>query len=104
MYELCAGHDRFLADLRSLTNDVVLERTGAPGLYCHPYDLAGLVVAEELGVIVSAPDGARLNAPLDTDSNVSWIGYANESIRRAVEPHLQHLIQEYGLTNAGSRG
>jgi hypothetical protein len=98
MYELCAGHDRFLADLRSLTTHIVAERQGAPGLCCHPYDLAGLVVAEELGVIVTDPNGDRLTAPLDTDSDVSWIGYANTSIRQAVEPHLRALLQEYGLT------
>lgn len=99
MYELCAGHDRFIADLRSLTKLIAAERNGAPGLCCHPYDLAGLVVAEELGVVVTGVDGGPLDAPLDTDSDVSWIGYANPAIRKAVEPHLHRLIEEYGLND-----
>jgi fructose-1,6-bisphosphatase/inositol monophosphatase family enzyme len=97
MYELCAGRDRFLADLRPLTKKVSLSRGRTPGLCCHPYDLAGLVIAEEAGVIVTGADGEPLDAPLDTQTDVAWIGYANQSIRRAVEAHLLRLIDEFGL-------
>ncbi|HUF10271.1 MAG TPA: hypothetical protein VMO47_13200 [Rhodothermales bacterium] len=102
MYELCAGHDRLIADLRSLTKEITANRGRAPGLCCHPYDLAGLVVAVEVGVIVTGPNGGPLDAPLDTDTDVSWIGYANEAIRTAVEPHLLQLLQEYGLKDVQS--
>lgn len=104
LYELCAGRDRFLADLRSLTKPVVAARGRAAVLCCHPYDLAGLVVARELGVIVTGWNGQPLTAPLDTSSDVSWIGYANESIRRVVEPHLLNLISEHGLDRGGEAG
>lgn len=100
MYELCAGHDRFLADLRSLTKAIAAERNGAPGLCCHPYDLAGLVAAEEMGVVITGPDGQPLDAPLDTETDVSWVGYANTSIQEVLQPHLLRLIEEYDLTGA----
>jgi fructose-1,6-bisphosphatase/inositol monophosphatase family enzyme len=89
LYELMAGHDRFIADLRPL---VPLRR----GLCCHPYDLAAALIASELGIIITDPFGNSLNAPLDTTSEVAWIGYANEHIRRQIEPLLQTCLKDRG--------
>lgn len=81
LYELMAGHDRFVADLRPLV--------AAPRLICsHPYDLATLLIAERAGVIVTDLSGAPLDAPLAVDADVGWIGYANQAIRDLVEPVL----------------
>jgi fructose-1,6-bisphosphatase/inositol monophosphatase family enzyme len=87
LYELVAGHDRFIADLRPLLGR---------GLCCHPYDLCTALIAEEHGVIITDASGHPLNAPLDVSSNVAWAGYANESIRRQVEPPLQRALQRRG--------
>ncbi len=87
LYELMAGHDRFVADLRPLI---------AKGLCCHPYDLCTALIAQEQGVIVTDAAGRPLNAPLDVLSDVAWVGYANAEIRRQVEPPLQRALQRRG--------
>lgn len=94
LYELMAGHDRFVADLRPL-----FERTrhGGAALCCHPYDLSTELIARELGVVVTDEHGRPLDAPLDVTSDVSWIGYANPSIRDLIEPHLRRSLGRRGL-------
>jgi fructose-1,6-bisphosphatase/inositol monophosphatase family enzyme len=92
LVELVVGHDRFIADLRPL----VFRKLGLDGsLSSHPYDLAGVLVAEEAGVIVEDPlTGEPLASPLDTTTPVAWAGYANAEIAAHVRPQLQALIQE----------
>jgi fructose-1,6-bisphosphatase/inositol monophosphatase family enzyme len=94
LYELMAGHDRFVADIRPL---VERERSGGAALCCHPYDLCTELIARELGVRVTDERGAELDAPLDTTADVSWVGYANETIRRLVEPQFQAALSRRGL-------
>lgn len=85
LYELMAGHDRFVADLRPL-----FERSGANlGLCCHPYDLCTELIARELGVIVTDEHGEPLTAKLAVEPDVAWVGYANQDIREQIERHLQ---------------
>ena len=91
LYELMVGHDRFLADLRPVLHD---SADGVIRLCCHPYDLCTELIAREAGVYVSDEHGAPLHAPLDTSSNVAWVGYANETLRRSIEPVLQRLLSE----------
>ena len=97
LYELMAGHDRFVADLRPLLEGVLARRGLALGICCHPYDLATELIAREAGVIVTDPQGLPLDAPLDVESDVAWVGYANEAIRAQVEPLLQAALRRRGL-------
>ncbi len=97
LYELMAGHDRFVADLRPLMRKWLAQRGMALGLCCHPYDICTSMLAEKLGVIVTAPDGAPLDASLDVDTEVAWVGYANSAIRAEVEPLLQAALRRRGL-------
>lgn len=97
LYELMTGHDRMVADLRPLTAGLLRRRGKAMGLCCHPYDLCTVLIAEEAGVIVTDERGEPLDAPLDLDSDVAWIGYANAAIRGRVEPALQRAMQDHGL-------
>jgi Inositol monophosphatase family len=91
-YELIVGHDRFIADLRP----VFYQQAGKPpGLCCHPYDCAALLVAQEAGVIITDAHGQTLDTPLDTTSPVSWIGYANATIRARVEPVIQKFLTRH---------
>src|SRR5690606_15326056 len=60
LYELMAGHDRFIADVRPLMEGVRAARGLPPGLSCHPYDLCTLLIAQSLGVVVTSPDGTEL--------------------------------------------
>ena len=94
LYELCAGHDRFVADLRPLVEQ---RRPGGAALCCHPYDLCTELIAREIGVCVTDERGGPLRAPLDVTSNVAWIGYANDAIRAEVEPHLRRALARRGL-------
>ncbi len=97
LYELMAGHDRFVADLRPLTEVLLAANGMALGLCCHPYDICTALIAEELGVIVTAPDGGTLDAPLDVAHDVGWVGYANAAIRSTVEPALLRSLTRRGL-------
>ncbi len=89
LYELMAGHDRFIADLRPLVNSA--------GLCCHPYDLCASLIAREAGVILTNPAGKPLDAPLDVTTDVAWVGYANDGLRRSIEPVLQAALRRRGL-------
>jgi fructose-1,6-bisphosphatase/inositol monophosphatase family enzyme len=97
LYELLAGHDRFVADLRPLLERSLAARGLHLGICCHPYDLATELIAREAGVIVTDAAGERLRAPLDVDSDVAWVGYANPAIRAQVEPLLQAALRRRHL-------
>ena len=91
-YELFSGRDRFNADLRPLAHAKLHQRL--PLLCAHPYDCCTALIATEAGAIVTDPDGAPLRAPLDVETPVPWIGYANADIRAQVEPVLRRLLDE----------
>jgi fructose-1,6-bisphosphatase/inositol monophosphatase family enzyme len=115
LYELVIGHDRFIADLRSIARSTRHHAPGtqhearstapstqhpAPGtsqsLCCHPYDLCAELIARECGVIVTDECGAPLSAPLNVEADVSWVGYANAGLRDAVQPVLQAALRARG--------
>lgn len=97
LYELMAGHDRFVADVRPLMQPVYAERGLPRGICAHPYDVCTALIAEELGVVVTGDDGFPLDAPFDVESDVSWIGYANERLRALIEPALHGALRRRGL-------
>ena len=97
LYELMAGHDRFVADLRACMEPVTKERGLPRALCCHPYDLCTELIAREAGVIITGVDGGLLKAPLAVEPDVSWAGYANERIRKGIEPLLHAAMRKYGL-------
>jgi fructose-1,6-bisphosphatase/inositol monophosphatase family enzyme len=97
LYELMVGHDRFVGDLRPLLRKVLAARGEPLGLCCHPYDICTALIAGESGVIVTDPCGGPLDALLDVAADVAWLGYANEKIRKQVEPALMAALQAHGL-------
>ncbi len=97
LYELMAGHDRFIADVRPLLASVFAEREMPQPLCCHPYDLCTILVAEELGVIITDENGWPLDARLDLESDVSWVGYANEQLRARIQPILRAALAKRNL-------
>jgi hypothetical protein len=101
LYELLMGHDRWVADLRPLVEPVLGRHGQRLGLCCHPYDLCTELIAREGGVIVTDEHNGLLMAPLDVQTDVSWIGYANQAIRDQVAPVLRAELQERGLLMAG---
>jgi fructose-1,6-bisphosphatase/inositol monophosphatase family enzyme len=91
LYELIAGHDRMIADLRPLA----FKRLGLKNeLVCHPYDICSSLLLQAAGGIVESPLGKGLDIPLDTISPVSWVGYANPRLARLVRPILKRLCHE----------
>ena len=96
LYELMMGHDRFVADLRSLTESIMKRRGLALGICCHPYDICTELIAREAGVIVTDERGGRLSAPLHVDPDLSWAGYANDGIRQEIEPLLHAALRARG--------
>jgi hypothetical protein len=97
LYELIAGHDRFVADLRPLLDSHLAARGEALGICCHPYDMATIMIAEKAGVLLSDERGGVLDAPLDIHADVGWAGYANAEIRAQVEPALLGALRERGI-------
>ena len=97
LYELMMGHDRFVADVRSLTESLLKRRGLALGICCHPYDICTELIAREAGVIVTDERGGRLHTPLQVDPDLSWAGYGNDWIRRQIEPLLHAALKERGL-------
>jgi len=63
------------------------------GLCCHPYDCAGLLIAEEAGVVITDEHGRPLDGPLDVTTGLSWVGYANASLRGRIEPLLMRFLR-----------
>lgn len=96
-YELIAGHDRFIADLRPLMEPLLARRGLALGICCHPYDVASALIAEEAGVFLTDGFGAPLDAPLSVRGDVAWAGYANAAIKAQIEPLLLQALARRGL-------
>jgi fructose-1,6-bisphosphatase/inositol monophosphatase family enzyme len=92
IYELLAGRDRMVGDLRPLA----LEKLGlVNGLVCHPYDICTALLLEEAGGVVIGPDGGGLKARLNTTAPVSWIGFANRDLADLAMPVIQNLIPRF---------
>ncbi len=104
LYELMAGHDRFVADVRALLGPVMARRGLPLGLCCHPYDLCTELIARELGVIVTDASSGPLRTPLAVEPDVAWAGYANEQIRAQIEPLLQAALGKRGLLGQAGQG
>ncbi|USN97863.1 MAG: hypothetical protein H6810_06595 [Phycisphaeraceae bacterium] len=99
LVELMCGRDRFCCDLRPLFFEIIRRqgRDVAEGLACHPYDMAGLLAAQRAGVIVTDGFGHPLDAPFSVTHGVHWCGYANGSLRDAIEPIIRGWLREKGL-------
>jgi fructose-1,6-bisphosphatase/inositol monophosphatase family enzyme len=99
-YELIAGHDRFIADLRPLMEPLLNRRGLSLGICCHPYDVCTELIAREMGVIITDARGRALESPLNVEADVAWVGYANHSIREEIEPLLSQALARRGLLDA----
>lgn len=89
-YELITGHDRFIADLRPEFYRILGQ---GEGLCCHPYDCATWLIAEEAGAILTDERGNPLDGPLDTTTGLNWVGYANATLRRKIEPLIKQFFE-----------
>lgn len=92
LYELIAGHDRMIVDIRPLA----YQKHGfSQSLSCHPYDLCTALVARAAGVVVRLPSTPQLDVPLDTTTPVNWIAYANHTLADTIHPVLETLLEKH---------
>jgi fructose-1,6-bisphosphatase/inositol monophosphatase family enzyme len=88
---LALGRYRMIADLRAH----LAARRGAPTVTGKPYDVSGaLLVAAETGCVVTAPDGAALDFPLDATTPIGFVGWHNPATRARLERHLAAALAE----------
>jgi fructose-1,6-bisphosphatase/inositol monophosphatase family enzyme len=82
---LALGTYRMIADLRAS----VAARHGRTTLTGKPYDISGAVLcAQEAGCVVTAVDGSPLDFPLDAETPVGFVGWANAATSERLAPHL----------------
>lgn len=92
--ELALGRDRFVLDARPLVHRAI----GFEGTLCsRPYDLCTALIAQQAGCVVTAPDGSLLDAPLDTTTNLGFVGYANAALAETIQPLLNDCLRDHGL-------
>jgi fructose-1,6-bisphosphatase/inositol monophosphatase family enzyme len=99
MVELMVGHDRFCCDLRPLFYRILEKRSSIVirGLECHPYDVAGALVAKQAGVVITDGFGRPLQPPLDVHTGVHWCGFGNEVLAKLIQPTITEWLADYGL-------
>ena len=91
-HEMITGRDRMVGDLRPLVFQTLdLESS----LVCHPYDACAWLLLKNAGVVFEHPLGGFPDAPLDTESGVAWIAYANETLAAKARPVLQKILREF---------
>ena len=96
MYELLVGHYRFYGDMRP---EALRFLDAEDSLSCHPYDVGAGLLLEEAGCVYRSPWGTEVDAPMDTTTPVSWVGYANEALADAISPVLALLMKDYFNTD-----
>lgn len=91
-HELLTGRDRMVGDLRPL---VLRTLDMESSLVCHPYDACAWLLLKKAGVVFEHPLGGFPDAPLDTESGIAWIAYANETLAAKARPVLQKILREF---------
>lgn len=99
MVELMMGRDRFTCDLRPLFYRILSSRGSEVirGLECHPYDVAGALVAQNAGAVITDGFGRPLAPELNVHSGVHWCGFANETLARQIQPVILRWLHEQGI-------
>jgi fructose-1,6-bisphosphatase/inositol monophosphatase family enzyme len=97
LYEMLMGHDRFVADVRGLLYRHLRGHGKEGGHVCHPYDVCAHLIGTEAGLIITDGYGNPLQAPMDLNSEINWVGYANREIEREVKPLFVSLLKKHDL-------
>jgi len=88
LFLVATGRYRMLADLRGW-----LARTrGIESFTSKPYDLSTLLIWREAGIPVLDDELQPLDAPLDTETKLSVIAFANEELRHKLQPLLRAVM------------
>ena len=97
LYELICGHDCFVGDFRSVMYEKFSREGKRIGQVSHPYDMAGLLIGREAGLIITDAYGSEFDAPLEMLCGIDWFGYANEAIQNQIEKPLLSILESRGL-------
>jgi hypothetical protein len=97
LYEVLMGHDRWVADIRPLMEPLLARRGTALGLCAHPYDLSAELIARQAGVIVINEKGEPLDCPLDVETDVTWLAFANPALHKLLWPVLKDILGERSI-------
>lgn len=90
-YELMAGRDRMVLDLRPLA----FHKTGFDKcLAAHPYDICTSLLLKESGCPITGMHAQPLDYPLDTTTSCGFLAYANPTLQKTLQPLIQVLIAE----------
>ena len=65
------------------------------GLCCHPYDCATALIAEEAGVIITDGPAETSTARSTSPPACRGLGYANDALRRQIEPLIRSFLASY---------
>jgi fructose-1,6-bisphosphatase/inositol monophosphatase family enzyme len=96
VFNLLSGRLRWAHDFRPLVRHRMEQHGMQMCLVAHPYDLcAAPLLADAAGVQLTDPWGQPLDVPMTLHDDVAWVGYANEAIRRQIEPALQAVLREF---------
>ncbi len=96
VFNLLSGRLRWAHDFRPVVRRKMESLGLAMCLTAHPYDLCTApLLAAALGVHITDPWGEPLDVPMTLHDDVAWVGYANDAIRRQVEPALQAVLREF---------
>ena len=95
---LALGNYRFVADLRTHSRGW----SAAQPQTAKAYDMAGAALcAQEAGAIVEDPSGEPLSFPIDAQSPVDFVGYANRATHRRL---AHHFLQALRRADEGAAG
>jgi hypothetical protein len=65
---------------------------------CHPYDVAGALVARQAGVVITDGFGRPLHCPLDVHTGVHWCGFGNEALAAMIQPIISAWLADHGVS------
>jgi fructose-1,6-bisphosphatase/inositol monophosphatase family enzyme len=86
---LALGHYRMVVDARQRWNE--LARVALQT--AKPYDVAGaILVAREVGAVVTRTDGGTLDFPLDVTTPVEFVAFHNRGTGARLWPHLEAAL------------
>ena len=95
MAELIRGHDRFCCDVRPGINRILRDSGTPASLECHPYDMAGTLVAQQAGVVIAGPDGESPDYRFDVSTAVTWLGFANRKLQERITPIVASWLSRH---------
>ena len=75
-----------VANQRGTTSPALKLRKVESFLLRRLYDIRIELIAREVGVLIADENGLPVQAPLNLEADIGWVGYAKGALRSHVEP------------------